>query len=76
MDADSTAGIVRLLRQSELPEPLRSLSTKYLLDLARQGRLGPIRPVRVTAHSPAMFPEDQVCAFMAAKVQEAREGAQ
>jgi hypothetical protein len=73
MHAESTTGLLRLLRQDELPEPLRSLSTKYLLDLARRGRLGPIRPIRVLAHSPAMFREDEVRAFMETKTQEAHD---
>lgn len=66
--------MVRLLPYSELPTELRTLSLRYLLSLARQGRF--VRPIRVSPHAPPLWPEDQVRQFLAAKIQAAREAGQ
>lgn len=76
MEAETTAALVRLLRQDELPPPLCDLGKRYLLQLARAGKLGPIKPIRVTPHSPPLFAENEVTEFMASRLREAREGSQ
>lgn len=73
MEAQASAALVRLLRQDQLPAPLCDLGKKYLLDLARAGKLGPIRPIKVTRNSPALFREDEVTEFMESRLREARE---
>lgn len=76
MEAEAAAGLIRLLRQDQLPAPLCDLGTGYLLRLARSGRLDPLRPIKVTRNSPPLFREDEVIAFMASRMQAAREGVQ
>lgn len=73
MEAQASAALVRLLRQDQLPSPLCDLGVKYLLTLARSGKLAPIRPIKVTRNSPPLFREDEVTEFFEARMREARE---
>jgi hypothetical protein len=64
---------MRLLKHDQLPAPLCELSPKYLRDLARKGKLGGLKPIRLTPYSEAVYSEDEVIRFLEAKAKEAEQ---